>query len=657
MKIKKLNLTSYGKFENKEINFTDGLNIICGKNEAGKSTVMAFIRAMLYGFSGRGNVLANDRKHFLPWGKTTLSGSADILLDNGKTVKISRTSGKSQGFDKLECFDISNSESYPFSPEKEMLCGEETFLKTLCIKQLQTPISGEEDEISQKLINLTQTASEDISTGKSEGIITDYLKKFKALRGEKGLIFELKNKIADINTRISDANQRRIDAFGQIKRKNELSEEINGLREKLAELKENSEGIKNRELFEKLHETSQKLLTLKEKLSLSNKELEGLTSKHSSLSAFENEAPEEMFCPLTETDSIKEEIENKENSVYTSKTLGIIFIALSVLSIPLFLLSAYLLLVPIAFIGFGIVQIIKAGNLKKQNLKLFEELDAIVSGNNKISDMLSKFGVCDIREYTEKKALFTSYSEKIFSLKNQIEELNQNIVLLEKEESELKAKTSSLSPTQSNYTLKELREEEEALSLILQEAIMESSRIDGSLEAALSEETPDILIAKRAELIAKLENAETEYEAATLALETLSEVFAEMRSDFTPLINQKSSEYLKELTGGSLDKIYVDKKFSVNAEKDSMKELSYFSLGTVDQTYLAIRLAIIDLIFQNDKPIIIDDAFLQYDEEREKAAFSLLCHRAAEGGQIIFFTCRPIPQIQGDINVIDLDNI
>lgn len=656
MKIKKLNLTSYGKFENKEITFTDGLNIVCGKNEAGKSTVMAFIRAMLYGFSGRGNVLSNDRKHFLPWGKTTLSGSADILLDNGKTIKISRTSGKSQGFDKLDCFDISNSESYPFSPEKEMLCGEETFLKTLCIKQLQTPISGEEDEISQKLINLTQTATEDISTGKSESIITDYLKKFKALRGEKGLIFELQNKIADINTRISNANQRRIDAFGLIKRKNELSEEIGSLRKKLAELKENSEAVKNRELFEKLHETSQKLLSLKEKLSLSNKDLKELSANYSSLSAFEDEAPEEMFCPLTETDSIKEEIENKKKSISASKTLGIIFLALSAVSIPLFLISYYLLSVSIIFAVLGITQILKSGNLKKQNLKLLEEIDAIASGNNKISEMLSKFGVSDIREYTEKKALFTSYSEKISSLKKQIEELNQNIVLLEKEERELKEKTSSISPMQSNYTFEQLREEEDALSLLLQEAIMESSRIDGSLDAALSEETPDILMAKRAELISKLEDSELEYEAASLALETLSSVFAEMRSDFTPIINQKASEYLNVLTGGSLDRIYIDKKFSVNAETDSIKELSYFSLGTVDQTYLAIRLAIIDLIFQNDKPIIIDDAFLQYDTEREKAAFSLLCRRAAEGGQIIFFTCRPIPQLQGDINVINLDN-
>ena len=43
MKIKKIKINSYGKLKEKEINFKDGINLIYGQNEAGKSTLIKFI--------------------------------------------------------------------------------------------------------------------------------------------------------------------------------------------------------------------------------------------------------------------------------------------------------------------------------------------------------------------------------------------------------------------------------------------------------------------------------------------------------------------------------------------------------------------------------------------------------------------------------------
>lgn len=656
MKIKKLNITSYGKFENREISFSDGLNIVCGKNESGKSSVMSFIRAMLYGFSGRGAVLANDRKHYLPWGKTSMQGSADILLDNGKTVKISRTSGKSQGFDKMECFDIANSESYDFSPENEVLCGEDAFLKTLCIKQLQTPISGEDDEISGKLINLTQTAAEDISTQKSEAIITDYIKKFKALRGEKGLIYDLQNQIADINERIADANNRRIECFDQIKHKNELTAKIAECKERLTFIKKALESVKQQEIFVKLDNIKAEKASLSEKLKVLLDERESLSMQLSSLSAFEKEAPEIIFSPTVETESIEKEIEKSKKSNAKSRTLSVFLIVAAALSAICFVIHPVALVLPVLLALAAALFFVKAGKTKKQLNISLSEFDKINSDNKKILDALSIFGVTDIKEYSEKKAVHSSLSTSLSTLKMQIAETEKELSAVENDESILKEKTASLTRIDTPYSVEELLEEEEALGILLQQSIAESSHIDGLLSSQLSLETADTLLSQRALLIKELDNAQCEMEAATLALQTLGKVFAEMRSDFTPTINKKASEYLARLTGGSIDKIYIDKKFSVNAETDSVKELAYFSLGTVDQTYLAIRLAIIDLLFGKDKPIFIDDAFLQYDSEREKAAFSLLSERAAEGQQIIFFTCRPAPELYEGANVISLDN-
>ena len=52
MKIKELRLKNFGKFTNKEIHFLDGMNVIYGENESGKSTLYTFIRAMLFGLEG-----------------------------------------------------------------------------------------------------------------------------------------------------------------------------------------------------------------------------------------------------------------------------------------------------------------------------------------------------------------------------------------------------------------------------------------------------------------------------------------------------------------------------------------------------------------------------------------------------------------------------
>ena len=55
MKLLELHIEGFGKFHNKTISFHDGMNVIYGKNEAGKSTLHTFIRGMLFGIErGRG---------------------------------------------------------------------------------------------------------------------------------------------------------------------------------------------------------------------------------------------------------------------------------------------------------------------------------------------------------------------------------------------------------------------------------------------------------------------------------------------------------------------------------------------------------------------------------------------------------------------------
>ena len=95
MKFKNLSVGSFGKLSDKEISFSDKLNIIYGKNEAGKSTLSAYMKYMLYGFSsqkGR-SVDSNEKTKYMPWDSDVISGSATIE-NCGEDLRIERRTGK-----------------------------------------------------------------------------------------------------------------------------------------------------------------------------------------------------------------------------------------------------------------------------------------------------------------------------------------------------------------------------------------------------------------------------------------------------------------------------------------------------------------------------------------------------------------------------------
>ena len=69
MRLLELHIDGFGKFHDRTISFNDGINIIYGKNEAGKSTLHTFIRGMLFGIErGRGRAAKNDLyTKYEPW--------------------------------------------------------------------------------------------------------------------------------------------------------------------------------------------------------------------------------------------------------------------------------------------------------------------------------------------------------------------------------------------------------------------------------------------------------------------------------------------------------------------------------------------------------------------------------------------------------------
>ena len=86
MKIDNFKINNYGKIENREVILKNGINLIKGYNEAGKSTILSFLNSMLYGIdkTKKGNISEYDK--YLPWLSTNFSGSMEYSLDNGQNI-------------------------------------------------------------------------------------------------------------------------------------------------------------------------------------------------------------------------------------------------------------------------------------------------------------------------------------------------------------------------------------------------------------------------------------------------------------------------------------------------------------------------------------------------------------------------------------------
>ena len=121
----------------------------------------------------------------------------------------------------------------------------------------------------------------------------------------------------------------------------------------------------------------------------------------------------------------------------------------------------------------------------------------------------------------------------------------------------------------------------------------------------------------------------------------LKRAFEEMQKNFSPIINSRAGEILSQLTGGKYSSVMVSKTLepSVLSEEENLTRfVPEFSAGTVDQIYLALRLAVADTIFENaDFPLFLDDSLNQYDGGRQTRAVKYI---AKDSRQTFWFTCR-----------------
>ena len=167
-----------------------------------------------------------------------------------------------------------------------------------------------------------------------------------------------------------------------------------------------------------------------------------------------------------------------------------------------------------------------------------------------------------------------------------------------------------------------------------------ADRLSGRLHAMGDPAVLESAIAAAEQERAQLD---AEYRSIQLAMEVLDGANTTLQNRFSPALGRRAAEIFSQLTEGRYSNVVLDRDFHLSTEPagDSIyRDAQLLSAGAVDQLYLAVRLAICELVLDEETsvPIVLDDALTNFDDDRCAAALRWLKEEATRR-QIILFTC------------------
>ena len=152
------------------------------------------------------------------------------------------------------------------------------------------------------------------------------------------------------------------------------------------------------------------------------------------------------------------------------------------------------------------------------------------------------------------------------------------------------------------------------------------------------------LQARLEEARARRERLQEEYDAIALAMEALSRANTTLQNRFSPALGEKAANIFTKLTNGKYNKVLLSRELTASAQESGTstpREAPLLSQGTADQLYLAVRLAICELVLPGDKavPLVLDDALTSFDDARCAAALDVLME-LSRTRQVLLFSCQ-----------------
>lgn len=126
--------------------------------------------------------------------------------------------------------------------------------------------------------------------------------------------------------------------------------------------------------------------------------------------------------------------------------------------------------------------------------------------------------------------------------------------------------------------------------------------------------------------------------ALSLAGERLEELSKDMRGQMGYELNKIASSIICEMTSGRYTRLFAEEDLQMSVWENGHKvSIEQVSQGTVEQIYFAFRMAVAELLHEEEYPVILDDTFVFYDEVRLEQTLRWL---AEHKKQVLLFTCQ-----------------
>ena len=627
MKIQQLNIHSYGKIKDKEIKFGDNINIIFGKNESGKSTIMHYMVNSFYGTSkNKKSRELSDYDKYLPWSSDDFSGRLSYKLDNGEKFEIYRDFNKKNPkiYNELKedisnKFNIDKSLGNQFFYEQTKV-DEDLFLSTVVSNQQEVKLGKtEQGVLIQKIANLVGTGDDntsfriamdrinrrqldEIGTSRSrEKPINIIQKKLTDLQEEKNVLEKYKNSQYEIEEKILNKK-----------------EEISDLESEMQMYKD----IKN--VLENL-KSEQEKINLQKQLKSSN------SAKISEYDFNIDKIQEEnknLILEFSENKRVK-----KEKNDFTFFVSIFVLILINILQFVFLKNAIVKISICCILLVITLVSIFAYFRRKKQNEEAIKKhnekqkkAEIIKEKINLIEDEIKKLE----RENNNIEKNIKSIEEKIEEEKRK--KLDFIYIKYHKNINEdfLNIKTLE----QIQFKIQLLQEQISNTKVDLHRFELDKSNIEPQLDKLANIEEEIELQKEKKEQLEKL-NMSFE-----LAKTILTKCYENMKETVTPKFTQNLSQNIADITNNKYKNVNFNEQSGlvVETEKGDYVSASHLSVGTIEQLYLSLRLSMIKDLSSETLPIILDEAFAYFDDERLTNFLETISKKYKEN-QILIFTC------------------
>lgn len=664
MKIQSLR-ASFGALDGRELRLSPHLNIIEAPNEAGKSTLAAFLRTMLYGFPARERGTMAEKKRYAPWSGIPMSGLLQLEARGEQIVLRRDTARINAPMSRFSATYAGTGEAVPWLSAAD--CGEvllgvprEVYERSAFIHQSELAVQ-QDAELERRIAALISTGEESASYSEA----AEQLKKQLNHRryNKSGRLPELERQLVDARASLSELGQLEREQREAVEMLQALAHRETELREalRLHTLADAQQRVQAAaEAAEEAQQAEQKAALCAKLLHEAHTPTrEVITQAQARLSALEDTAVQ-----LGEAETAQRDAQHALDvfdAQSTPRRSAFFFLLPILLALSLCgLLSALVLHLQTAVFAataacgiFGVSLLFYLRQQRKTRRAQDAQrhaLDSTLSQARAAADALrnayalASVSLASLLPEAARDAAWQPYLRDALSRRDTLDALERS-AQEKRMRSELLSQNLPEAPAAPVQRPAQSRNELEAALAALSVQQRETQRSADQAAGRLRALGDPAALRERIEALeADHTQTQAEYDAIFLAQEALSRANAALQTRFSPALGKRAGELFAQMTGGRYDSVLLDRALSASAAeygKATAHEAAFLSSGTADQLYLAVRLAICELVLPADDPapLVLDDALVCFDDARCAAALELLL-RESQTRQILLLTCQ-----------------